>query len=307
MSLVIDFLVRMRRSFFVLVMTLTAGGCSALLGLEDRPSDNGFTDDDEAGRADRRVETLLDGEQSDGPGSSSGGPDAGSDVSLIPCFDGGKQQPAYFCDDFESGPTFKPGWTPFTTNGGEVSVKLFTNSEGGQETRPASGLRFMTSGFNDIPMTGNAYVRYMHPKGASIGGPLAVRFSWYLETDAWAATGRHPIASMTTANGVVVKLVFVVQQDQSDGQLEVDIPGAPRSLLIGPSNKETWVCYELVADGTNLEVWKNTRREDFLPFTQPIGSVDLGIKWVAPGPSTGNSNFNQYDDVIISPARVGCN
>jgi hypothetical protein len=278
-----------RRASIVLPLAFvsaTAAGCSEILGLEERPVDDGPTVPRDGRMPDARADgpTLAPNDVgvSDTPADLDGA-DAGID-----CL--GARRDAYYCDDF-NGPTLAPAWQAITT-AAESSV--------GTATRSSVPGRLLATGFNGLPTTGESKVRFLHPTPG--GGPVALRFSFYLEDDSYPQEKPHKVASLKTAGVAEASVVFVATDGNGNGKLELRFEGT--TLDLGATIKSTLVCYQLVFDGQRVRAFRGNDDRGSAAMGTPVTAVELGMEW---SHGTGGSSvFFYYDDVIIAPAAVSC-
>jgi hypothetical protein len=270
-----------------------ATGCSAILGLQERPIDDGPTrdasgDDDGTNDATAAVDANADSASED------------AKDERIPCL--GRLERAYWCDDFET-PTLSPQWT-VESSGPEAKIEGFAPPPSDGGLKAPSGVRVLSSGFDPIPDSGDAFLRFKHP--IADGGPLGIRFAFYLLEDSWPFAGeRVPIAGLKTATNEQITLVFVpIAGQNGDGNIELDVPGQS-TIQLGPSSKNTWLCYQIVFTGKEVEAYVGNTPRDYRPFAKNIMFAELGMRWTF-GPNANANHFVYYDDAVVAPGAVQC-
>jgi len=283
----------MRRLFLAsslgaLLTTLVVLGCSAILGLEDRPVADADVDADFGNES-----SVTDGGRHD------------AQIPLIQCI-GGKEAPAFFCDDFES-PEMKPAWSRQTTGVG-AQVNLFSyrdpSATDRTEAKALSGFHILETGFAPTPDAGNAYLRYTH---GGVQGPFTVRFQFNLRNEYWSSGKRFHVASVTSTTGQQVKVLFEATKNGPRGNLLLEASGTDASFVITPIVDFTWVCVEIESNGSTVtaRIASQPRGSATLAI-KALQYLDLGYKdWDDPG--NQNSRFFDWEDVIVSATPLGCN
>lgn len=277
----------------LLMLVVSAAGCGAILGLEEKlPPEDADTRPADAG-ADRRTEDVI---LTPVDGGAEGAPlDDGGDGGppTIDCL--GVRRNAFFCDGFE-GVALDSVWTQtLLPSAPPAELSSTTN-------RKIGGTRSLASGFTTLPDGGTARLGWSRPSGA---GPLAMQLSIFWADDSWPVSGSMaPIASFTFAGGKRAQLIWR-QTVEAAGNLELDVDGQP-SLALGPVKVEDWTCIELYADGTKVRAWSGSSEKlPAVPITAFATAVEFGLIYLY-GPNAGASKFMHVDDVVLAPGPIGC-
>jgi hypothetical protein len=264
-------------------------GCSSVLGLRDieegaEPVAGPPGDDDEndASISKPKHDGALDGSPTSNPDAS----EAGS--TLIPCL--GKTRNAFFCDDFEPS-TLSSSWSVIAVPDNAFNTVAEGSSSG---ALPGSNRRGQVHIGSASPLQATA--TWTSP----LPGPLAFQVTMKNPTDAWADGDTMKVAALTTSEGKRVEVVFTRQGANSNGNLSVIFQSAT-PIELGSISSDTWLCIELVADGTDLTAYRGPDSKGKLTSVGAITSVELGVPTTT---FTGKDVY--YDDVVLAPAQIGC-
>jgi hypothetical protein len=267
-----------------LLLVLVLPACNSILGIGEPPieqmgsSPRAPIDGSTATVGDRDAATMDAGDAA---------------VTGIDCL--GTRRDVFFCDGFESAalsPTWQQVLVPAT------HAKLLP--EPGIAVAGAQGLR---AGFSPIPESGEAGLLFERPGGA---GPISLQVSFYLDNDAWGPNQPAPLFGLRAGIDLTAVVTFISSGVGGGGSMELRVLGGP-TIPIGPASVNAWVCYEVVYNGTNVTIYQGMTSKGSAPVTTAIDSAEIGMGWpLGNGPNDNAAKVVHYDDVVISPGRIGC-